>query len=136
LETYNALWSIGERDESLKHAQAADEGAQALGDLRRQTRAKGSLTQYFWITGNPRRGLETARDAVGLAAALDDPVLRVVSNFILGLIHHARGELRTASDTFAQFVESFGPLADQRPGPSGLYSAWYRTFLARCRGPR
>jgi class 3 adenylate cyclase/tetratricopeptide (TPR) repeat protein len=132
LELYNGLWSVGEREQSLQHARAADEGAQALGDLRRQTRAKGSLTQYFWITGNPRDALETGRAAVEMAAGLDDPWFVLRANFILGMIHHVRGELRTARAMFARFVEWFGPLADQQPGSAGLYSAWYRTFLARC----
>jgi len=132
LASYNALWSLGESDQSLQHAQAADEGAQALGDLRRQIRAKGSLTQYFWLTGNPLRGLETGRRAVQLADVLGDLSAQVSSNLLLALNHHVRGEFRTARDLFANHLESFGPVADQRPGASGLYSAWYRTFLARC----
>ncbi|MFQ5896837.1 MAG: AAA family ATPase [Candidatus Methylomirabilia bacterium] len=129
----NALWPLGELGRILDYLREAETLAEALDDQRRLGRVSSYVTQYFWMTGEPHRALESGQRALAIAANLGDFALQVETNLRLGQAYHALGDYRRAADVLRKNVESLeGDLVYERFGMPGVLSVTSRCVLVWC----
>ncbi|MFQ5830980.1 MAG: adenylate/guanylate cyclase domain-containing protein [Candidatus Methylomirabilia bacterium] len=129
----NALWPLGQLGRIVDYLREAEALAQALDDQRRLGRVFSYVTQYFWMTGDPHRALESGQRALALAANLGDFTLQIETNFRLGQAYHALGDYRRAVEVLRENVEALqGDLIHERFGMPGLASVTSRCVLVWC----
>ena len=115
------------------HLRIAETLARRLNDQRRLGRAFAYLAEYFRMTGEPARAVESGERALALATALGDFALQVMATFFLGAACSALGEYRRAVDYFSRNVASLtGELLRERFGMTGLPAVMSRTWLVSC----
>jgi tetratricopeptide (TPR) repeat protein len=129
----NALLPLGEHGQIFDHLRAAQTLAETLNDQRRLGRASAYLAEYFRLTGDAARAVESGERALALATALGDFALQVMANIFLGTAYHALGDYRRAVDCFRRNVASLtGDLIRERFGMTGLPTVMSRTWLVWC----
>ena len=129
----NALLPLGEHAQTFDHLRAAQTLAEALHDERRLGRAFAYLAEYFRMTGDAARAVESGERALALATALGDFALEVMATFFVGTAYHALGDYRRAVDCFRRNVASLtGELIRERFGMTGLPAVMSRTWLVSC----
>ena len=129
----NALLPLGEHGRTFDHLRAAETLAAALNDQRRLGRACAYLAEYFRMTGDSARAVESGERALALATALGDFALEVMATFFVGTAYHALGDYRRAVDCFRRNVASLtGELIRERFGMTGLPAVMSRTWLVSC----
>jgi tetratricopeptide (TPR) repeat protein len=129
----NALLPLGEHRQAFEHLRAAETLAAALNDQRRLGQAYAYLAEYFRLTGELDRAVESGERALAVATALGDFTLEVMANIFLGTAYHALGDYRRAVDCFRRNVASFtGDLIRERFGMTGLPAVMSRTWLVWC----
>jgi class 3 adenylate cyclase/tetratricopeptide (TPR) repeat protein len=129
----NALLPLSEHRRTFEHLRAAETLAEALNDQRRLGRAAAYLAEYFRLTGELDRAVESGERALALATALGDFTLQVMATFFVGLAYHALGDYRRAVDFFSRNVASLtGDLIHERFGMTGFPSVMARTWLVSC----
>jgi class 3 adenylate cyclase/tetratricopeptide (TPR) repeat protein len=84
--------------------------ARELGDPRRLGRVLYWMAQFSYLFGRYNDGIEFAGQALSLAREVDDPEVRVLATYALGLNHCLLGAYGPAVDFFMRFVE--GPDAE------------------------
>ena len=97
--------------------QEAEQLARQVDDPGRLGRVSYRMGAYSWMNAQYARTIEYARQALHMAAAAQDPELRILATYILGLGYHERGEYRTAIDVLMGYLD--GPdveLAKRRLG--------------------
>ena len=105
----------------------------ALHDERRLGRAFAYLAEYFRLTGDAARAVESGERALALATALGDFALEVMATFFVGTAYRALGDYRRAADCFRRNVASLtGELIHERFGMTGLPAVMSRTWLVSC----
>ena len=131
----NALQPLGEFGSMLERLYEAEALATALPDPRRLGRVVAYLADYFRLTGDQDRAIESGKRALAVASEIGDFGLQIVSATWLGQIYFARAEYREAMAHFRQNLQSLaGQPAGQRfgmPQPPAIHS---RTCLAWCLG--
>jgi tetratricopeptide (TPR) repeat protein len=129
----NALLPLGEHEQTFDHLRMAETLARRLNDQGRLGRAFAYLTEYFRMTGEPARAIESGEHALALATTLGDFDLQVMSTFFVGAACSALGEYRQAADYFRRNVASLkGERVHERCGMTGLPAVLSRTFLVSC----
>jgi len=81
----NALVSLGEFSRLGEVAEEARALAEELGDERRLAWASGYLAMHYSILGEHERAITSGERGRDLSASIEDPVLRSVQNYYLGL---------------------------------------------------
>jgi class 3 adenylate cyclase/tetratricopeptide (TPR) repeat protein len=129
----NALLPLGEHGQTFDHLRAAETLAAALNDKPRLGRACAYLAEYFRMTGDSARAVESGERAVALATALRDFALEVMATFFVGTAYHALGDYRRAVDYFRRNMASLtGELICERFGMTGLPAVMSRTWSVSC----
>jgi class 3 adenylate cyclase/tetratricopeptide (TPR) repeat protein len=129
----NALLPLGEHGRTFDHLRAAETLATALHDERRLGRACAYLAEYFRLTGDAARAVESGERALALATTFGDFALEVMATFFLGTAYRALGDYRRAVDCFRRNVASLkGELIHERFGMTGLPSVMSQTMLVSC----
>ncbi len=129
----NALLPLGEHGRTFDHLRAAETLAAAMNDQPRLGRACAYLAEYFRMTGDSARAVESGGRALTLATALGDFALEVMATFFVGTACHALGDYRRAVDCFRRNVASLtGELIRERFGMTGLPAVMSRTWLVSC----
>ena len=117
----------------VEHLRMAETLARRLHDQRRLGRAFAYLADYFRVTGEPWRAVESGEHALALATALGDFPLQVMATHFLGTSCSGLGEYRRAVDYFNRNVASLtGELLRERFGMTGLPAVMSRTWLVGC----
>jgi tetratricopeptide (TPR) repeat protein len=129
----NALLPLGDHERVCEHLRMAETLARRLNDQRRLGRTFAYLAEYFRVTGEPGRAVESGEHALALATALGDFHLQVMATHFLGTSCSALGEYRRAVDYFNRNVASLtGELLRERFGMTGLPAVMSRTWLVSC----
>ena len=129
----NALLPLGDHERVCEHLRMAETLARRLNDQRRLGRTFAYLADYFRVTGEPWRAVESGEHALALATALGDFHLQVMATHFLGTSCSALGEYRRAVDYFNRNVTSLtGELLRERFGMTGLPAVMSRTWLVGC----
>jgi class 3 adenylate cyclase/tetratricopeptide (TPR) repeat protein len=129
----NALLPLAEHRQAFEHLRAAETLAIALNDQRRLGRACAYLAEYFRLTGDLDRAVESGERALTLATALGDFTLEVMATFFVGSARHSLGDYRRAVDYFRRNVASIkGELIHERFGMTGLPAVMSRTWSVFC----
>jgi tetratricopeptide (TPR) repeat protein len=129
------LQVLGEWSRRLDCLRRAETLAEALGDRQRLEEISATLTGYFWQAAEQDRALEAGRRSLELAIDLDDPRRLVRSRYLLGRIHHVRGDYRLAIEMLRESAEALqgGPQHEQfRPLLTTFLSVNSRGNLALC----
>jgi tetratricopeptide (TPR) repeat protein len=129
----NALQPLGELQEIEKHLREAERLAGQLGDERRLGWVASYLAEHFRMRGEADKAAVAGGRALKIARELQDFPLQVVTNLPMGLLYHATGEYRRATEFLRSNVEQLGgKLQQERFGLFGLPSVLSRSFLAWC----
>jgi tetratricopeptide (TPR) repeat protein len=129
----NALLPLGEHRQAFEHLRAAETLAAALNDQRRLGRAYAYLAEYFRLTGELDRAVESGERGLAVATALGDFTLEVMATFFVGSARHGLGDYRRAVDCFRRNVASLtGELTRERFGMTGLPAVMSRNWLISC----
>jgi class 3 adenylate cyclase/tetratricopeptide (TPR) repeat protein len=129
----NALLPLADHERIFDHLRMAETRARSLNDQRRLGRTFACLVDYFRMTGEPVRAIESGERALALATALGDFHLQVMATHFLGTSCSALGEYRRAVDYFNRNVASLtGELLRERFGMTGLPAVMSRTWLVWC----
>ncbi len=129
----NALWPLGEPESMLDHLREAKTLAETLGDQRRLGWVFSYMTQYFRMTGDPDRAIESAQQTMAIARSIPDFALQIATSTHLGPLHRERGDYRRAIEILKSSVDSLqGSLARERFGLAGLPSVLLRFHLVWC----
>jgi len=126
-----SLAPLGEFTRTLAHLRAAEERAEAAGDLRRLGWISAYLTQSYYTIGQQTDAIRAAHRALEIGEALGDDPLQIAANFGLGQAHHVLGDHQTAQRHLRRAVAAVdGPLRRERWGMAGLVSVAARMWLA------
>jgi tetratricopeptide (TPR) repeat protein len=126
-----SLAPLGEFTRTLAHLRAAEERAEAAGDLRRLGWISAYLTQSYYTIGQQTDAIRAAHRALEIGEALGDDPLQIAANFGLGQAHHVLGDHETAQRHLRRAVAAVdGPLRRERWGMAGLVSVAARMWLA------
>ena len=129
----NALLPLGEQGQIFDYLRAAETLATALNDQPRLGRAYAYLAEYFRLTGDLDRAVESGERALAIATALGDFSLEVMATFFVGSARHGLGDYRRAVDCFRRNVASLmGELIHERFGMTGLPAVMSRNWLVSC----
>jgi class 3 adenylate cyclase/tetratricopeptide (TPR) repeat protein len=129
----NALLPLGEHRQAFEHLRAAQTLAEALHDERRLGRSFAYLAEYYRMTGDSTRAVDSGERALAVATDLGDFPLQVLANIFLGTAYHALGDYRRAVDCFRRNVASLtGELIRERFGMTGLPAVMSRTWSVSC----
>jgi len=130
-DLYSALLPLGEPRRIGEHLRQAEAFARALADQVRLGRVAAYATNSYWLVGDFDRAVESGQRALGIAEALGDVGLRVVSSFYLGQVYHFRGDYRQAIGVLKRNLELLeGDRPSERFGLPGLPSVLARDWLA------
>ena len=125
----SSLFLLGELGLLLGHLREAEILAVALGDQRRLGRISCYIGQYFLMTGDYERAIESNQRAIATAAALEDFALHAWGNMIMGVAYHSLGDHRRAIEFLAKTVETLrGELVLGVADVAVIARGW----LARC----
>ena len=129
----NALLPLGEHERTFDHLRIAETLARRLNDQGRLGRAFAYLTEYFRMTGDLARAIESGEHALALATTRGDFDLQVMSAFFVGAACSALGEYRQAVNYFSRNVTCLkGERVHERCGMTGLPAVLSRTWLVSC----
>ena len=129
----NALWPLGEPESMLDHLREAKTLAETLGDQRRLGWVFSYMTQYFRMTGDPDRAIESAQQTMAIARSIPDFALQIATSTHLGPLYRERGDYRRAIEILNSSVDSLqGSLSRERFGLAGLPSVLLRFHLVWC----
>ncbi len=127
----NSLQMLGQFKEAIPFVREAERIARTLDDPRRLGLVSAYLSWYHWGMGHYADALGFARAVLSSAEALDDLPLRVVGLFYDGVVHHAAGDHRRATERLRAVGTALaGELAYQRLGLAGFPAALSRCFLS------
>jgi class 3 adenylate cyclase/tetratricopeptide (TPR) repeat protein len=129
LELRHSLLALGEVEKTgglLEEAQAL---AEALDDRPRLSRILFGSSNYFRLSGDPHRAIESGRRALAIAEILEDVSLKASASYEVAMAWASLGEYRRAADVQRKVIESIGEDRLRRGGP-GIPSVHSRTWLA------
>ena len=129
----NALLPLGENERIGDHLRSAETLARRLDDQRQLGRVFAYLVEYFRMTGEAVRAVESGERALALATALEDFPLQIMATFFLGSGYYALGEYRRAVDCFRRNVAALPEeRLRERFGMTGFPTVMSRTWLVTC----
>jgi class 3 adenylate cyclase/tetratricopeptide (TPR) repeat protein len=131
LEMRHSLLLVGDHGQIFESLRQAGELASRLDDRLRFGWVSSYLAHYWWYVGDPDLAIEAGQRALDIADTVDDPVLRVLTDFHVGQAHHSLGQYRRAIDFFSRTVTSAASeVLAERFG--ALYAVRSRSWLAWC----
>jgi class 3 adenylate cyclase/tetratricopeptide (TPR) repeat protein len=126
----NALFPLGEIGRDVDNLRRAEVSAQAVADRGRLAWIYTYMTRDLSILGRSDEAQAFGRQALALAATLDDFELRVLTNAYLGSVSFAAGDYRNAVALLREALGALpGSLAYQRFGLPGPASIFFRYWL-------
>jgi len=129
----NTLQPLGEFGRILECLREAEGLARSLGDQRRLGEASAYLTDYFRLMGDQERAIEYGQQALAIADAVDQFVLRLRANTYLGQTYYALGDYRRAAGFLVRNVDMLdGDRKLQSFGFAQFPSVHSRTCLVWC----
>jgi tetratricopeptide (TPR) repeat protein len=130
LDMRNALIALGALGAMFDHLCEAERLAVSLDDHRRLGWVSAYLSNYFCVTGDPDRAVETGQRSLAIAMASEDFALEVMATFFLGVLHLSLGDYRQAARYYRKNVETLtGAWLHERCGEAGLPAVFSRAFL-------
>jgi tetratricopeptide (TPR) repeat protein len=127
LDLHAPLLAVGQISRLLQLYQEAEPLARQLNDPRRLSRVFQGMGQCSWADARYRDGIEHAQQALGIVTTTDDPEVRVLATYVLGVSRHALGEYRAAIDFLTRVVD--GPEADLA---KRLLAVTVSAYIASC----
>jgi len=100
------LHALGDLEGILEHLREAERLATALDDQRRLGQVFAFMTQYFRMTGDPDRAIESGEKALDIARWQPNSTLWIVATTFLGSAHAAVGNYRKAAEILSHTVAS------------------------------
>ena len=133
LHLRNALWPLGEIQQTLSYLREAETLARVLGDQPRLGRVAAFLCRLFRQIGDHDGAVESGQHALAVAETLGDVALQVMTQHFLGAAYHARGDHGRAMELLRKNVEALvGDLVRERFGQAGHPAVLSRASLAQC----
>ena len=130
LDFRNSLHALGELERILEHLREAEALATALDDQRRLGQVFAFMTQYFRLTGDPDRAIESGEKALDIARWQPNSTLWVVATTFLGSAHAAVGNYRKAAEILSHTVASMPEqMIDHNWSVNGLLPVFTRAAL-------
>jgi len=131
LDFRNSLHALGDFERILEHLRQAEALATGLDDRRRLGQVFAFMSQYFRLTGEPDRAIESGEKALDIARWQPNSTLWVVANLFLGSAHGAIGHYRKAVDILTRTVASIPEhLIHHNWSVNGLLPVFARSSLA------
>lgn len=132
LDFRNSLHALGDFERILEYLREAEALAAHLDDRRRLGQVFALMSQYFRLTGDPDRAIESGEKALDIARWQPNSTLWVVANLFLGSAHGAVGNYRKAADILARTVASMPEhLIHHNWSVNGLLPVFARSSLAQ-----
>jgi len=131
LDLRHSLLALGEVDRTGGLLEEARALAEALGDRPRLSRILIGSSNYFRLSGDPNRAIESGRRALDIAESLEDIWLKISARYELAMAWAILGDYRKAAD--AQRTIAAETIEDDRRlmrGGPGITSVHSRTWLA------
>jgi tetratricopeptide (TPR) repeat protein len=110
LDLHAPLLAVGQIARLLQLYQEAEPLARRLNDPSRLGHVLYRIGHCFWLDARYRAGMDCTREALDIGTAIDDPGVRFLATYALGLNHQALGEYGAAVDLFTRIVD--GPEAE------------------------
>jgi tetratricopeptide (TPR) repeat protein len=104
LYLFRVLMALAEYRRCLDHLFKAAELAEALGERRRLGQALAGQCFMLRITGATDEAITVGRQALTIAAELDDMNLAGTTNFALGIAHHTKAQFRHAAACYRESI--------------------------------
>ena len=98
------LAPLGEYAQWLELAREAEPLAKALDDPRREALVHCSMTSALSVLGRSAEAIEHGERALAIAETLQEPTLRIIARYSLGLPHTLVGAFRTAIGLYERDV--------------------------------
>ena len=133
-QLHGSLSMLGESRRSLAYLREAEAFAEKLQDRGRLGRVFANMTYALGSLGDLDSAIDAGERARAIAAALDDPALRVSTNVALGRAYYGRGRYASSIECSRETIASLtGDLVYQRSGgPILLASVASRVSLVLC----
>ena len=133
-QLHGSLSMLGESRRSLAYLREAEAFAEKLQDQGRLGRVVANMTYALGSLGDLDSAIDAGERARAIAAALDDPALRVSTNVALGRAYYGRGRYASSIECSRETIASLtGDLVYQRSGgPILLASVASRVSLVLC----
>ena len=133
-QLHGSLSMLGESRRSLAYLREAEAFAEKLQDRGRLGRVVANMTYALGSLGDLDSAIDAGERARAIAAALDDPALRVSTNVALGRAYYGRGRYASSIECSRETIASLtGDLVYQRSGgPILLASVASRVSLVLC----
>ena len=129
----NALQPLGDVSQILEYLGEAEALARRLGDEVRLGWVSAYLTEHFRMLGKPESAAKMGDRALTIGESVGDLRMQVVTNLPMGLLYHALGQYRRATEFFQWNIDRLrGELAHEHFELFGLPSVFSRVFLAYC----
>ncbi len=106
LDFRNSLHALGDLERILEHLREAETLAITLDDRRRLGQVFAFMSQYFRLTGDPDRAIESGEKALDIARWQPNSTLWIVANMFLGSAHGEVGNHRKAAEILSRTVAS------------------------------
>ncbi len=130
LDFRNSLHALGDLEGILEHLREAETLATALDDQRRLGQVFAFMTQYFRMTGDPDRAIESGEKALDIARWQPNSTLWIVATMFLGSAHAAVGNYRKAAEILSHTVASMPEqMIHHNWSVNGLLPVFTRAYL-------
>jgi len=130
LDFRNSLHALGDLERILEHLREAETLATALDDRRRLGQVFAFMSQYFRLTGDPDRAIESGEKALDIARWQPNSTLWIVANMFLGSAHGAVGNYRKAAEILSRTVASMPEqMVHSNWSVNGLLPVFTRAYL-------
>jgi len=129
LDLRHSLLALGEVEKTGGLLEEARALAETLDDRPRLSRILFGSSNYYRLSGDPHRAIESGRRALAIAEILEDVSLKLSASYEVAMAWASLGEYRKAADAQRKVIESIKDDRLRSGGP-GITSVHSRTWLA------